>query len=78
MELKDRQRKIDINSLSPDQADALSAQIGKEIAKIMDEANNKCNALLNIYGLETQIGYKVTKIGEKTKKRRKSKEKAKS
>lgn len=74
MELKDRERKVDINSMTLEQADALSAQIGKEIAKIMDEANLKCNALLNIYGMQTQIGYKVVKLGTKPRKSRKSKE----
>lgn len=78
MELKDRERKVDIKALTPEQADALSAQIGKEIAKIMDEANLKCNALLNIYGMQTQIGYKIVELGTKLKKPRKSKDQAKS
>lgn len=78
MELKDRERKIDINAMSLAQAEALSAQIGKEIAKIMDEANLKCNELLNIYGMQTQIGYKIVKLGTKLRKTRKSKEKAES
>lgn len=78
MELKDRERKVDIKSLTPEQADALSAQIGKEIARIMDEANLKCNALLNIYGMQTQIGYKIVELGTKLKKPRKSKDQAKS
>lgn len=78
MELKDRERKINVDSLSLEQADALSAQIGKEIARIMDEANIRCNAILNIYGMETKIGYKLTKIGKKTKKSSKSKDLIKS
>ena len=78
MELKDRERRVDINSMTADQADALSAQIGKEIAKIMDSANLKCNELLNIYGLQTQIGYKIVKIGTKTRKPRKTKDLTKS
>jgi hypothetical protein len=73
MELKDRERKIDVEKLSIDQADALSAQIGVAIGKIMDEANLKCNQLLNIYGLQTQISYNILKIGEKSQKTRKSK-----
>jgi hypothetical protein len=78
MEVKDRERKVDVNSLSITQADALSVQIGKEIAKIMDEANLKCNELLKIYSLETSIAYKITKIGAKTRKKAKSKDLAKT
>jgi hypothetical protein len=78
MDVKDRERKVDVNKLSIEQADALSVQIGKEISKIMDEANLKCNQLLGIYGLETQIGYKITKIGAKTRKKAKSKDLAKT
>lgn len=78
MELKDRERKVDISKMSIEQAEALSAQIGKEIAKIMDEANTKCNALLNIYGMQTEIGYKIVKLGTKTRKRKKSKDQAQS
>lgn len=73
MEVKDRERKVDVEKLNLDQVDALSAQIGKEISKIMDEANLKCNQLLNIYGLQTQIGYKITKLKKKTKKNNKDK-----
>lgn len=78
MELGQRERKIDINNLTPEQADALSAQIGKEIAKIMDEANLKCNKLLNIYGMQTQIGYKIVKLGTKIRKKKKVKDQKES
>jgi hypothetical protein len=54
-----------------EQADSLSVQIGQEMAKIMDEANRKCNEMLNIYGLQTQIHYKIVQIAEKTKKKAK-------
>ena len=64
-----RKRKIDLHKISPDQADRMSKQIGDEIARIMDEANNKCNAMLNIYGLQTAIGYKIIKTEEKNKKK---------
>lgn len=74
MELKDRVRKVDIESMSVEQAEALSMQIGREIARIMDEANLKCNELLNIYGMQTQIGYKIVKIGTKTRKTKKNKD----
>lgn len=62
---KSRKRQVDLTSLSNDQADQLAKQIGVEIAKIMDEANNKCNDMLKIYGLQTQIGYEITQLDKK-------------
>lgn len=66
MEVAQRERKVDVEKLSIEQADILSQQIGKEIARIMDEANIKCNQILNIYGLQTQIGYQIKPLNEKT------------
>ena len=43
-----RERKVDLNKMSMQQAEAISAQIGQEMAKIMDEANLKCNEILNL------------------------------
>jgi len=61
---KKRERKVNIDNLLPAQADNISKTIGQELAKIMDEANNKCNELLNIYNLETKISYNIQKIEE--------------
>ncbi len=66
---KRRKRSVDLKSLTIDQADRLGKQMGDEIAKIMDEANNKCNNMLNIYGLQTQIGYEIVQVPEKTDKK---------
>ena len=60
--IADRERKMDINKLSNEQADELSAQLGKEIGRIMDEANLQCNKILNIYGLCTQINYQLKPV----------------
>ena len=68
---RERVRRIDVNLMSIEQADKLSVQIGQELAKIMDEANRKCNEMLNIYGLQTQIHYKIKQITEKTEKKTK-------
>ena len=65
---KRRKRKIDLNKLSVEQADKLAKQLGDEIAKTMDEANNKCNEMLKIYGLQTKIGYEIVQLDEITKK----------
>ncbi len=69
---KQRARRIDVNSMTMEAADRLSVEIGKELAKIMDEANNKANEMLNIYGLQTQIHYKIVQVGEKIEKKPKS------
>lgn len=61
---KRRKRSIDVEKLTPEQADKITAQLGQEIAKIMDDANEKCNKLLGIYGMETVISYAVAKKGE--------------
>lgn len=60
--VEERERKVDVNKLTVEQADQLSMQIGKEISKIMDEANTNCNKLLGIYGLQTKISYEIVKI----------------
>ena len=59
---KDRVRKIDVDKLTIEQAEKLSEQIGKEISKIMDDANSSCNKLLGVYGLQTKISYEIVKI----------------
>lgn len=69
MELKDRVRKVDISKLSPDQADNLSAQIGEKVRGICDEAAEKANAILNIYGMSAKIAIKIE--GKVPKKRAK-------
>jgi hypothetical protein len=72
---KKRKRQINIEKLNIDQADQLAAQIGQEVAKIMDEANKKCNKLLNIYSLQTSIGYEIVKKESKKAKINKKQEK---
>lgn len=62
---KTRERKVDISKMTLEQADMLSKQIGEEMAKIMDEANRKCNEMLNIYGLQTQIHYQIVPLQPK-------------
>jgi uncharacterized protein YbcI len=56
-----RVRKVDVNQMSVEQADKISEAIGKELAKIFDDANEKANELLTIYGLETKLNYQIKK-----------------
>ena len=74
---KDRPRKLDISKMSVEQADAISAQIGKEIARLMDECNSKCNEMLNIYGMQTQINYQIVQLAEKTEQKSKASQRMK-
>lgn len=63
---KERVRKVDVNKMSIEQAANLSKMIGAEIARLMDECNSKCNEMLNIYGMQTQIHYQIVQVAEKT------------
>ena len=65
MELRDRERKVDINKMSDSDLDNLSAQIGDKVREITDEAVNKVNALLGIYGLSAKMLIKFNKMPKK-------------
>jgi hypothetical protein len=54
MELK-RERKLDINKLSPEQVDVVSKQIGEKIKQICDKAAEEANTLLNVYGMKAKM-----------------------
>lgn len=73
----DRERKVDVNKMTDEQADELSAQLGREIGRIMDEANLQCNKILNIYGLCTQITYQLRQMGETVEEKPKTESKPK-
>lgn len=81
MELKDRVRKVDIDSMPADQVDSLSQQIGEKVRSITDEAAAKVNSILNIYGMSAKIAIKFDKLpkamANKTKTPRKSSKRVK-
>lgn len=58
---KNRKRQVDVEKLTSKQADELSEQLGVEIAKILDDASDKCNKLLNIYGMTVLLEHKYVK-----------------
>ncbi len=68
MELKDRERKVDVNKMTPDQVDVLSAQIGEKVRNICDDAANRVNAILNIYGMSAKIAIKFNELPKAMKK----------
>jgi hypothetical protein len=55
MELKDRKRSFDINRLSAEEVDNLSKQIGDKVKQICDEAVEKANKILNVYGMSAKM-----------------------
>lgn len=55
MDLKDRERKVDVENMSIEQVDQLSVQIGEKVRGICDEAADKINAILAIYGMSAKI-----------------------
>lgn len=64
MQTQERKRSLDINKLSPKDAEAVSDQIGAEVRKYCDEAVAKANELLNIYGMKAQMQFVVKGINE--------------
>lgn len=46
---------IDANKMAPKQVDDLSIQLGDSIRKICDDAIEKANSLLNIYGMSAKM-----------------------
>ncbi len=59
-----RERKVDVNTLPPDQVDQLGIQIGDKVRGICDEAALKVNALLKIYGMSAKIAIAFETVPE--------------
>jgi hypothetical protein len=55
MELKDRQRKLDITNLPEEQVDIISKQIGEKIRQICDKACKEANGILGVYGMTAKM-----------------------
>ena len=53
----DRVRKVNVESLSYEDAEQLGVEIGRKLAEIAQEAAEKANRMLKIYGLETKMGF---------------------
>lgn len=63
MELQERKRSFDISKLTPEDADALSTQIGQRVTEICDKAVAEANRLLNIYGMEAKMQIAIGESG---------------
>ena len=82
MDIKTRVRKVDLNQMNVEQAEAISEQIGIKIREICDKAIEDANKLLNIYGLSAKMqivveGQEMVKEVKVPKKRASKKQKNK-
>lgn len=55
----DRVRRVDVNNLSEQQVDELSDLIGTKVRDIVDEACDRINTILGIYGLQAKIQFVI-------------------
>jgi uncharacterized protein (UPF0210 family) len=62
MELKDRERKVDLSKFSSEEIQELSKNVGNKIRLICDEAVEKANKIANIYGMKTMMQIAITPI----------------
>ena len=56
-DLSNRKRRVNVESLTPEQADAMGEELGKKIAAVTDDAAKKINEYLAVYGLQAKIQY---------------------
>ncbi len=71
-QLKDRERKVDVNQMVPEAVEVLSKQIGEKIRSITDEAAEKVNAILKIYGMSAKMAISFDGLTDDTKKKTKT------
>lgn len=53
--MKERKRKVDVNKIDKETYDNLSGQISNKVKTIVDEAIDKANKILNIYGMNAKM-----------------------
>lgn len=63
-----RERKVDLNSLSAEEADRLSKSMGDKMRLICDEAVEKANKILNIYNLKCKMAFQIDGLDQKSEK----------
>lgn len=52
---KTRRRKVDVSTMTLEQVDNISIQLGSKIKDICQEAVEKANKLLSVYGLSAKM-----------------------
>lgn len=58
-------RKRDINKLNPEQLEQLSQKLGEKVRDIVDEAVEKSNQILNMYGMRARMQIVFEPLEEK-------------
>lgn len=53
--LKNRIRKVDMEKLTPEQAEELSNQIGAKLRELIDKTVEEANNFLKIYGMKAKM-----------------------
>lgn len=66
--IQNRKRSFDINKLAAEEADRLSDEIGSKVRLICDEACEKANKILNIYGMNAKMQIVVEGIKQEAEK----------
>jgi len=67
MDLKDRERRLDLNQMTNEQVEQISLQVGTKVRDICDDAASKINAILGIYGASAKIAIKFDKLPNNVK-----------
>jgi len=67
MDIANRERKINIENMAPEQIDELSKRLGDKIREICDKAVEESNKLLNIYGMNAKMMVTIESLNEKQK-----------
>lgn len=61
----DRERSVNVDNMSSEEVDVLSIQLGNKIKAICDEAVEKANAILNIYGANAKMMIEINQLPNK-------------
>lgn len=64
----DRPRTVDLTKITSEQEEQISKVLTAKLSEILENAGKQANAILNTYGMEVQIAYKLKKQS-KTKKK---------
>lgn len=62
----ERERKVDLSKMTIEEADNISIQIGERVRQICDEAAEKTNSILKIYGMSCKIAIAFDTLENKT------------
>ena len=60
--MKERKRKANLDTMTKEQAEEISAKLGQKISTILNNALEECNRITNVYQLQVKIGYEIVPI----------------